>query len=229
MPGDLTILMPVYNERSTIDEILAPKPVARPRIYAYSIDDQAHAGLLKIGQTTRDVKRRAGQAIRWMLAHGVTHIRTHVDICDPSLTALHTPGHCANHLCFELETEQDCGILFSADHVMSWSTSVVSPPDGDMADYMRSLDRVMARDDRLLLPGHGAPLTGVSAIATRCPSCHSTTTGLLTTSLLTPRVPMLRVSWFSAQRSPSVRTPCTSPSGNSETVAPIGAAKLSLQ
>lgn len=72
------------------------------------------------------------------------------------LRALHTPGHCANHLCFALE---GTGILFSADHVMSWSTSVVSPPDGDMADYMRSLDRVMARDDRLLLPGHGAPLT----------------------------------------------------------------------
>ena len=72
------------------------------------------------------------------------------------LRALHTPGHCANHLCFALE---GTGILFSADHVMSWSTSVVSPPDGDMADYMRSLERVMARDDRLLLPGHGAPLT----------------------------------------------------------------------
>ena len=78
------------------------------------------------------------------------------------LTALHTPGHCANHLCFALDAEEwlaPPGILFSADHVMSWSTSVVSPPDGDMADYMRSLERVMARDDRLLLPGHGAPLT----------------------------------------------------------------------
>ena len=46
-------------------------------------------------------------------------------------------------------------MLFSADHVMSWSTSVVSPPDGGMADYMRSLERVAARGDRLLLPGHG--------------------------------------------------------------------------
>ncbi|NOG71105.1 MBL fold metallo-hydrolase [Roseicella sp. DB1501] len=71
------------------------------------------------------------------------------------LTALHTPGHCANHLCFAMEGN---GVLFSADHVMSWSTSVVSPPDGDMADYMRSLDRVMAREDAVLLPGHGAPL-----------------------------------------------------------------------
>ncbi|TPG51559.1 MBL fold metallo-hydrolase [Roseomonas nepalensis] len=74
------------------------------------------------------------------------------------LVALHTPGHCANHLCFALEAEEALappGVLFSADHVMSWSTSVVSPPDGDMADYMRSLERVAARGDRLLLPGHG--------------------------------------------------------------------------
>ncbi|HEV7266617.1 MAG TPA: MBL fold metallo-hydrolase [Falsiroseomonas sp.] len=70
------------------------------------------------------------------------------------LAALHTPGHCANHLCFAL----DGGVLFSADHVMSWSTSVVSPPDGDMAAYMASLAKVAARDDRLYLPGHGPPL-----------------------------------------------------------------------
>ena len=74
------------------------------------------------------------------------------------LTALHTPGHCANHLCFALDAEAwlaPPGILFSADHVMSWSTSIVSPPDGDMADYMRSLRRIAALDNRVLLPGHG--------------------------------------------------------------------------
>ena len=74
------------------------------------------------------------------------------------VTALHTPGHCANHLCFALENEAAPGILFSADHVMSWSTTVVSPPDGDMAAYMASLARIAARDDRLYLPGHGPPL-----------------------------------------------------------------------
>lgn len=74
---------------------------------------------------------------------------------DWSLRAIHTPGHCANHLCFALEGS---GILFSADHVMSWSTSVVSPPDGDMAAYMRSLARLAEREDRLFLPGHGPAL-----------------------------------------------------------------------
>ncbi|MFC7551251.1 MBL fold metallo-hydrolase [Pseudoroseomonas wenyumeiae] len=71
------------------------------------------------------------------------------------LTALHTPGHCANHLCFALEGAR---ILFSGDHAMSCSTSVVMPPDGDMASYMAALARVAAAEWALLLPGHGAPL-----------------------------------------------------------------------
>lgn len=77
---------------------------------------------------------------------------------DWRLTALHTPGHCANHLCFALEDEAGTGTLFSADHVMSWSTTVVSPPDGDMAAYMTSLARLAVRDHDLYLPGHGPPL-----------------------------------------------------------------------
>lgn len=67
-----------------------------------------------------------------------------------------TPGHTANHAAFALEGS---GILFSADHVMAWATSIVAPPDGAMAEYMRSLDRLLERDDRVLLPGHGGPVT----------------------------------------------------------------------
>lgn len=66
-----------------------------------------------------------------------------------------TPGHTANHMAFSLE---GTGILFSADHVMAWSTSIVAPPDGAMSDYMASLDRLLDRDDRLYLPGHGGPV-----------------------------------------------------------------------
>jgi glyoxylase-like metal-dependent hydrolase (beta-lactamase superfamily II) len=69
-----------------------------------------------------------------------------------TLRAVLTPGHAANHAAFALE---GTGILFSADHVMGWSTSIVAPPDGSMADYMASLDRLIERGDRLLLPGHG--------------------------------------------------------------------------
>jgi glyoxylase-like metal-dependent hydrolase (beta-lactamase superfamily II) len=63
-----------------------------------------------------------------------------------------TPGHTSNHLCFALE---EAGILFSGDHVMGWSTTIVSPPDGDMSDYMASLELLQARDDRVYLPAHG--------------------------------------------------------------------------
>jgi glyoxylase-like metal-dependent hydrolase (beta-lactamase superfamily II) len=71
-----------------------------------------------------------------------------------ALTALLTPGHTANHAAFAM----DDGIVFSADHVMAWSTSIVAPPDGAMADYMASLDMLIARDDRTYLPGHGGPV-----------------------------------------------------------------------
>ena len=69
-----------------------------------------------------------------------------------TLTAVATPGHTSNHLCFALE---ESGALFTGDHVMGWSTSVVSPPDGDMAAYMASLDRLHGRDDRVYYPAHG--------------------------------------------------------------------------
>ncbi|WP_294198540.1 MBL fold metallo-hydrolase [uncultured Sphingomonas sp.] len=69
-----------------------------------------------------------------------------------TLRAIATPGHTANHLAFALpETKA----LFSGDHVMGWATSVVSPPDGDMGDYMASLEKLLGRDDRIYYPGHG--------------------------------------------------------------------------
>lgn len=68
------------------------------------------------------------------------------------LVAVATPGHTSNHLCFALE---GTGVLFTGDHVMGWSTTVVSPPDGDMADYMASLERLHDREDRIYYPAHG--------------------------------------------------------------------------
>lgn len=71
------------------------------------------------------------------------------------LTAVHTPGHVADHLCFQYFLADGTKILFSGDHVMSWSSSIVSPPEGDMLAYYRSLHRVLARDDKFYLGGHG--------------------------------------------------------------------------
>ncbi|MFW2332479.1 MBL fold metallo-hydrolase [Ilumatobacter sp.] len=71
-----------------------------------------------------------------------------------TFTAVHTPGHTSNHMCWALGEES---ALFTGDHVMGWSTTVVSPPDGDMAAYIDSLRRVAGRNDTVLWPTHGPP------------------------------------------------------------------------
>jgi glyoxylase-like metal-dependent hydrolase (beta-lactamase superfamily II) len=73
------------------------------------------------------------------------------------ITAVATPGHTSNHLCFAYE-----GALLTGDHVMGWSTTVVVPPDGDMAEYMRSLDKLRQRSDRIYYPAHGPPVTNTA-------------------------------------------------------------------
>ncbi len=75
-----------------------------------------------------------------------------------SVEAVHTPGHTSNHICFALREEK---ALFTGDHVMGWSTTVVSPPDGNMTDYFSSLDKLLARDDVRYYPTHGAPIENV--------------------------------------------------------------------
>ena len=75
-----------------------------------------------------------------------------------TLEALATPGHTSNHICYALKEEN---ALFSGDHIMGWSTTVVSPPDGDMTAYMRSLDLVQSKNYDILWPTHGPPVIRV--------------------------------------------------------------------
>ena len=77
-----------------------------------------------------------------------------VEVDGKRITAVATPGHTSNHLCFAYE-----GALLSGDHVMGWSTTVVVPPDGEMAAYMASLDKLRQRDDRVYYPAHGPAVT----------------------------------------------------------------------
>ena len=77
-----------------------------------------------------------------------------IEIDGRELTAVATPGHTSNHLCFAFGDA-----LFTGDHVMGWSTTVVVPPDGDMAAYMASLDKLRQREDRIYYPAHGPPVT----------------------------------------------------------------------
>jgi glyoxylase-like metal-dependent hydrolase (beta-lactamase superfamily II) len=72
-----------------------------------------------------------------------------------AFTALHTPGHAPDHLCFAVEGS---GVLLSGDHVMGWNTSVIAPPEGNMGDYMRALELLQDRDDRAYFPGHGGQI-----------------------------------------------------------------------
>jgi glyoxylase-like metal-dependent hydrolase (beta-lactamase superfamily II) len=74
---------------------------------------------------------------------------------DFSIECVHTPGHTSNHVCYALKEEN---ALFSGDHVMGWSTTVVAPPDGDMAQYLASLKKLLLRDDAIYWPTHGGPI-----------------------------------------------------------------------
>lgn len=102
------------------------------------------------------------EARRWDASHDAAYRPDHVladgeRVSGPGydLFALATPGHTANHLAFVLPQEQ---ALFSGDHVMAWSTTVVAPPDGSMRAYMMSLDRLATRADTVYWPGHGGPV-----------------------------------------------------------------------
>lgn len=78
-----------------------------------------------------------------------------LDLGEATIVALATPGHTANHLCFSLLEEK---ALFTGDHIMAWSTTVIAPPDGSMTDYMAQVRRLRERDDAIYWPGHGEPV-----------------------------------------------------------------------
>ena len=88
------------------------------------------------------------------LADRVLEDGAQIELDGELITAVATPGHTSNHLCFAYR-----GALFSGDHVMGWSTTVVVPPDGDMAAYMQSLDKLRQREDSVYYPAHGPAVT----------------------------------------------------------------------
>ena len=97
---------------------------------------------------------------------GYDHFVPDVSVCGGAtiagagwtLEAIPTPGHTSNHICYALAEEN---ALFSGDHIMGWSTTVITPPDGDMGDYLRSLQTIRARGFATLWPTHGPPITDV--------------------------------------------------------------------
>jgi glyoxylase-like metal-dependent hydrolase (beta-lactamase superfamily II) len=89
------------------------------------------------------------------MAFAPDHRVAHGDIIqggDWSVECVYTPGHTSNHMCYQLREDR---ALFTGDHIMGWSTSIISPPDGDMAAYMRSLELMLERNDAVYWPTHG--------------------------------------------------------------------------
>ena len=101
------------------------------------------------------LKSATGAATYGHAGAGMDHSLDHGEAIEGrgwSLAALHTPGHMADHLCFALDEEK---ALFTGDHVMAWSTSVIAPPEGHMGDYFQSLRLLLERDDDVYWPAHG--------------------------------------------------------------------------
>lgn len=154
---EVTVIDPGPDDQAHVADLIAAAG-ARIRRIVVTHDHADHAGATRrlseltgaeIVGPTPDPSRPLYQPDR-ILADGET-VATEAG----ALRAIATPGHTANHVCYELAGS---ALLFSGDHVMGWSTSVVVPPDGRMADYMASLDRLAALGDRTYLPGHGGPV-----------------------------------------------------------------------
>jgi len=105
---------------------------------------------------------KADHAHDWDFEPDVALAHGDVVECDGfSFEALHTPGHISNHLCFALQEEQS---MFSGDHVMGWSTTIIPPPDGNLNSYLDSLRLLMPRAESTYYPTHGAPITDPSTL-----------------------------------------------------------------
>ncbi|MFT7107495.1 MAG: glyoxylase-like metal-dependent hydrolase (beta-lactamase superfamily II) [Yoonia sp.] len=133
---------------------------------ARSLSDQTHAPIFAFGDSTAGRSKMmvrlaqeglvgGGEGVDrdfqpdYLLGDGQTVIAEWGEI-----VALHTPGHMGNHLCFKWRD-----VIFSGDHVMGWASSLVSPPDGDLTDFMASCSKLQALDTKAFYPAHGAPVT----------------------------------------------------------------------
>lgn len=159
------------NHKAALDRALAGKTVSHVLLTHHHLDHSPLAAPLaaqhgcKVYGMSVQSKPLSGDAIQLDAGNDDT-FKPDVEIRDGhrfegpdwTINTIHTPGHTSNHLCFALE-EENC--LFSGDHIMGWSTSVVSPPDGDMGDYLASLQRVLDRNFDIIRPTHGAAITEV--------------------------------------------------------------------
>jgi glyoxylase-like metal-dependent hydrolase (beta-lactamase superfamily II) len=123
---------------------------------SYVHEDDSHLDPPAVKEDTPDEEHKETIDTDFVPDIAVIDGETFIATAEFSLTAVATPGHTSNHMCVAFPEEE---ALFTGDHIMGWSTTVVSPPDGDMSDYMASLQKVIHRDDKVLWPTHGGPVT----------------------------------------------------------------------
>ena len=154
LEGDdgVTVLDPGPDSAEHVADIvrLAPGPIVRILLSHTHRDHFGGVAALKqqTGAPTLGWYQSADEAF-------TPDVKIHDGETVVGMEAVFTPGHAADHLCFA----RPDGVMFSADHVMGWSSSIVSPPGGNMADYFASLRRLLARGETTYLPGHGPMLT----------------------------------------------------------------------
>ncbi|MDB5416725.1 MAG: metallo-beta-lactamase family protein [Phenylobacterium sp.] len=174
--GEVAVIDPGPDDRAHLEAILAAvegERVSHIVITHHHADHSPLAGPLKartgapiygcaVAHPTEDdtgVKMEAGHDLAF---------RPDISLCGGgqvsgpgwTLEAVPTPGHTSNHLCYALAEENAC---FTGDHIMGWSTTVITPPDGDMTDYLASLNVIRARGFATLWPTHGPPIRDVDA------------------------------------------------------------------
>ena len=150
--GETVIAIPITHHHADHSPLAAPlKAATGASVYGCAV---ARAD----AEDTGEVKMEAGHD---------HDFRPDVSLCGGgtidgpgwSLEAIATPGHTSNHLCYALAEENAC---FTGDHIMGWSTTVITPPDGDMTDYLQSLEAIRARNFKTLWPTHGPPIREVA-------------------------------------------------------------------
>ena len=153
--GGLTVLDPGPKDDQHVQDVLTAAAGKIDRIIISHLHSDHYGAMAALREATgapvysHENSRKHGFAPDVRLADGAKA---------GALTGVFTPGHACDHLSFEFVADGAGKILFSGDHVMSWSSSIVSPPDGDMRDYYRSLELLLTRNETMYLPGHGPVL-----------------------------------------------------------------------
>ena len=130
------------------------KTETEARIIGFGSADEARTTFMKKLSSSLDLGGEEGIDKDLLLDEKV-YEKQILKLNNYSIEVVHTPGHLSNHICFSLKERK---ILFSGDHVMGWATTLISPPDGDLASFMNSLEKLSSREEIIYYPGHGKPL-----------------------------------------------------------------------